>query len=149
MSTTARARDGLRVAELAAEVGVAPDTIRYYEKAGLIAEPARTASGYRSYSRAEVNRVRFIRDTQRLGLKLREIRDLLAVRDTGTCPCEPAGDLLTRRIRDVDEEIRRLSDLRSQLDQMLTALPGLDCNDQGAVEWCPPAEEAEGGECCG
>jgi DNA-binding transcriptional MerR regulator len=149
MSTIARARDGLRVAELATEVGVAPDTIRYYEKAGLVAEPERTASGYRSYPRGEVNRVRFIRDAQRLGLKLREIRDLLAVRDTGTCPCEPATDLLARRIRDIDEEVRRLSALRSQLDQMLTALPSLDCNDQGPVEWCPPTDEPEGGECCG
>lgn len=148
MSTTARARDGLRVAELATEVGVAPDTIRYYEKAGLIAAPERTPAGYRSYPRREVDRVRFIRDAQRLGLKLREIRDLLAVRDTGTCPCEPASDLLARRIRDIDEEIRRLSTLRSQLDQMLTALPALDCHDQGAVEWCPPTDGPEGGECC-
>jgi len=148
MSITTGPRSGLRVAELATEVGVAPDTIRYYEKAGLISPPDRTPSGYRSYPRREVNRVRFIRDAQRLGLKLREIRDLLAVRDTGSCPCEPAADLLTRRIRDVDEELRRLTELRSQLEDMLTHLPTLDCADQGPVEWCPPDEDPEGGECC-
>lgn len=141
---------GLRVAELAASVGVAPDTIRYYEKAGLIAAPERTGSGYRSYPAREVDRVRFIRDSQRLGLRLREIRDLLAVRDTGTCPCEPAADLLTRRMAEVDTEIQRLTDLRTQLGEMLTALPTLECGDEAPVAWCPPGEEptAEGGDCC-
>jgi len=73
---------GLRVAELAAEVGLAPDTIRYYERAGLLPAPARTASGYRAYDPAAVERLRFVRGAQRLGLRLKDIADLLAVRDT-------------------------------------------------------------------
>lgn len=152
-STTTHGPRGLRVAELAAATGVGPDTIRYYEKSGLITPPERTASGYRTFPYAEVDRVRFIRDVQRLGVPLREIRDLLAVRDTGDCPCEPAADLLGRRIAEIDAELARLGQLRAELGRMLTDLPALDCADQGQVEWCPPGtpttDTAEGGDCCG
>jgi hypothetical protein len=68
------ARRGLRVAELAAAVGVGADTIRYYEKAGLLPGPARTPAGYRIYEADAVDRLRFIQGAQRLGLKLRDIR---------------------------------------------------------------------------
>src|SRR5438128_7089830 len=98
MSTTTAGLRGLRVAELATAVGVAPDTIRYYERAGLLPPPARTPAGYRAYDDAAVDRLRFIQGAQRLGLRLRDIVNLLAVRDTGVCPCEPALTLLTRRL---------------------------------------------------
>jgi DNA-binding transcriptional MerR regulator len=99
---------GLRVAELAGAVGVAPDTIRYYERAGLLPPPARTSAGYRAYDPGAVDRLRFIQGAQRLGLRLRDIRDLLAIRDTGVCPCEPAEQLLRRRLAELDAEIARL-----------------------------------------
>ena len=84
----------MRIGELANVVGLSPDTIRYYERVDLLPPPARTPSGYRIYSTQAVDRLRFIQGAQRLGLKLDDIRDLLSVRDTGACPCEPAGDLL-------------------------------------------------------
>lgn len=148
MTTTARSRTGLRVADLAREAGVTADTIRYYERAGLLPPPTRTPSGYRSYDAGAVERMRFIQGAQRLGLRLRDIRHLLAVRDTGTCPCEPAGDLLRRRLAEVDEEIARLRALR---DEMATMLEGIspdadDCPDPTPGTWCPPKE---GGDCCG
>ncbi len=67
---------GLRVAELAAEVGVSPDTVRYYERAGLLAPPPRTASGYRVYPPETVDRLQFIQGCQRFGLRLKEIAEL-------------------------------------------------------------------------
>lgn len=138
------------MAELAAAVGVAPDTVRYYERAGLIAPPRRTPSGYRSYDRREIDRLQFLRGSQRLGLRLREIKDLLAVRDTGVCPCEPAEELLSRRLTEVDEEIARLTALRAELADLLTRLPDGDVPDLEPGTWCPPAEHAEtkGGDCC-
>ena len=78
---------GLRVGELAETVGLSSDTIRYHERAGLLHPPARTPAGYRAYGVEAVDRLRFIRGAQRLGLRLRDIADLLAIRDTGTCPC--------------------------------------------------------------
>jgi DNA-binding transcriptional MerR regulator len=73
----------LSVSALAKRVGVSPDTIRYYEKAGLLPPPERTAADYRIYDESAIDRLHFIQGAQRLGLSLREIRTLLEVRDTG------------------------------------------------------------------
>lgn len=135
---------GFRVAELAREVGVNPDTIRYYERTGLLPAPPRTPSGYRVYPRDAAERVRFIQGCQRLGLRLREISDLLSVRDTGVCPCEPAEDLLRRRIQELDAELARLSALRADLVGMVDRLPEGDCPDISPGVWCPPEPTAEG-----
>src|SRR3954466_14835553 len=96
---TATVVPGRTVAELAAAVGAPPDTVRYYERTGLLKPPRRTAAGYRSYDDGAVDRMRFIQGAQRLGLRLADIRTLLEIRDTGSCPCEPAGDPLPRRLR--------------------------------------------------
>lgn len=130
----------LRVADLAEAAGVSADTVRYYEKAGLLPAPPRTPAGYRAYDESAVERLRFIQGAQRLGLKLAEIRDLLAVRDTGTCPCTPAEAMLRRRIGEIDAEITRLTELRADLTAMADALPSPDCPDPIPGTWCPPAE---------
>jgi DNA-binding transcriptional MerR regulator len=137
MTTSVR---GLRVAELAAAVGIPPDTVRYYERTGLLPPPQRTAAGYRSYDRSAVERLQFIQGGQRLGLRLADIRDLLAVRDTGTCPCEPAEELLRRRLAEVDAEIARLVALRTEMVAMADALPASDCPPPTPGTWCPPTE---------
>ena len=142
--TTTAAR-GLRVAELATAVGVRPDTIRYYERAGLLPAPSRTASGYRAYDASAIDRLHFIQGAQRLGLRLVDIGHLLSVRDTGSCPCEPAGELLRRRLADVDAEIARLTALRAEMAAMAAALPSADCPPPTPGTWCPPEEE--GGDC--
>ncbi|MGY1686894.1 heavy metal-responsive transcriptional regulator [Geodermatophilus sp. SYSU D00804] len=136
---TATAVRGLRVAELASAAGVPTDTVRYYERVGLLPEPERTAAGYRSYDAGAVDRLHFIRGAQRLGLRLSDIRALLAVRDTGTCPCEPAEQLLRRRLDEVDAEIARLVALRAQMRAMADALPSAQCPPPSPGTWCPPA----------
>lgn len=136
MSMSTAVLRGMRVAELARAVGVGPDTIRYYEKAGLLPPARRTASGYREYDDSAVDRLRFIQGSQRLGLKLADIRDLLAIRDTGECPCEPAEVLLVRRLDEVDAEIARLTALRTDMAAMLSALPGADCPPPSPGTWC-------------
>ena len=126
------------MAELAAAVGVSADTIRYYEKAGLLLSPARTAAGYRLYNTNAIDRLQFIQGAQRLGLKLRDIKDLLAIRDTGVCPCEPAGEFLRRRLVELDAEAARLTVLRKQLVAMVESLPSTDCPPPLPGSWCPP-----------
>ena len=121
------------MAELAAEVGVSPDAVRYYERVGLVPAPPRTSSGYRRYPTSAIDRVRFIQGCQRFGLRLSEIGDLLAVRDTGMCPCEPAGTLLRRRISEIDAELARLTALRRELTRMAHALPSESCPDPELV----------------
>ncbi len=97
MTTTTDRAHGMSVSALAARVGVRPDTVRYYERAGLLPASARTSAEHRRYDEGAVDRLQFIQGAQRLGLRLREIRDLLAVRDTGAAPasrrriCSSAG----------------------------------------------------------
>ena len=131
----------MRVAELAEAVGLSPDTVRYYERVGLLPPPARTPGGYRAYDVAAVDRLRFIQGAQRLGLRLRDIVDLLAIRDTGVCPCEPAEQLLRRRLVELDAEMARLAALREQMVAMIEALPSAPCPPPSPGTWCPPTGE--------
>ncbi len=131
-------RPALRVGELAHEVGVAPDTIRYYERIGLLPPPSRTSSGYRKYGVEAIDRMGFIQGAQRLGLTLSDVRDLLAVPDAGTCPCEPAEQLLRRRLDELDVELARLTALRADMLRMAEKLPSAECPPPAPGWWCPP-----------
>ncbi|HST66425.1 MAG TPA: MerR family transcriptional regulator [Mycobacteriales bacterium] len=137
-TTTVR---GLRVAELAAAVGLSADTVRYYERVGLLPPPARTPAGYRAYDPGAVDRLRFVQGAQRLGLRLKDIKELLTVRDTGVCACEPAEQLLRRRLAELDAEMARLAALRVQMAAMADAIPGPDCPPPAPGTWCPPIPE--------
>ena len=95
-------------------------------------------TGYRQYDATAVDRLRFIQGAQRLGLRLREIRDLLSIRDTGECPCDPAEAMLRRHINELDSEMTRLAALRSELVSMVDALPATDCPDPTPGTWRPP-----------
>ncbi|PRY57462.1 MerR family transcriptional regulator [Glycomyces artemisiae] len=136
----------LTVGRLAEAAGVTTDAIRHWEREGLFPAPERSAAGYRRYGPAELDRARFIRACQRAGLRLADIGDLLAVRDTGACPCEPAGSHLERRIAEVTAEIARLESLRSQLTAMLGAVEAGTCEGPLPENWCPP-RAVDGGEC--
>ncbi|HEX4471979.1 MAG TPA: heavy metal-responsive transcriptional regulator [Nocardioides sp.] len=130
------------VSQLAAAVGSSPDTLRYYEKVGLLPEPPRTPSGYRQYDDGARDRLAFIRGAQRLGLTLADVRDLLAVRDTGDCPCEPAEELLSRRMAEIDIEISRLETLRAQMSAMLTGIAAGTCPaPDPETTWCACRKE--------
>jgi DNA-binding transcriptional MerR regulator len=128
----------LTVGQAARLAGVGVDTIRYYEREGLLPAPRRTEGEHRRYGPADVDRLLFIRGAQRLGLRLAEIRELVAVRDAGTCPCEPAEGLLRRHVTEIDTEIKRLAALRAELLAVLAALPGPGCPDLPPGSWCPP-----------
>ena len=134
----------LTVGQLASRTGVRTDTVRFYERDGLLPVPQRTGGDHRRYGPADVDRLLFIRGAQRLGLQLAEIRELLAVRDTGACPCEPAEGLLRRHVAEIGKEIERLAALRAELLGMLTAMPGPDCPDPLPGTWCPPGLATEG-----
>jgi DNA-binding transcriptional MerR regulator len=131
-------RAGLTVAGLAAQVGVGRDTIRYYERVGLLPAPPRTTGDHRRYPAAAVDRLRFIQGCQRLGLRLDDIRNLLEVRDTGQCACAPAGDLLRARLCELDAEVERLQHLRADLTTMLDGLQSDECPDPEPGTWCAP-----------
>lgn len=132
----------MTVAELAHVVGTSTDAVRHYERVGLLPPPPRSPSGYRRYDESAVDRVRFIQGAQRLGLRLREIKDLLSIRDTGTCPCGDAAVLLRGRIAEIDSEMARLAGLRATLSEMVRQMPSQDCPDPVPGVWKPPVAAA-------
>jgi DNA-binding transcriptional MerR regulator len=135
---------GLTVAQVGALAGVPPDTLRYYERIGLLAPPPRTTGDHRRYPPTVIDRLLFIRGAQRLGLQLAEIRELLAVRDTGVCACEPAEQLLRRHLDEINAELARLATLRAELESMLDQMiSGPTCPDPVPGTWCPPTEPTE------
>jgi DNA-binding transcriptional MerR regulator len=96
-----------KIGELANSCDVPTQTIRFYEKRGLLPEPTRLPNGYRSYDHATVERITFIRRSQAAGLTLAEIAGVLNVRDEGQAPCSHVSDLLATKLGDVQQRIER------------------------------------------
>ena len=109
----------LTVSRLADQAGVSPDTVRYYERIGLLPEPERSASGYRRYGDDAVQRLRLIKHAQRFGLRLEEVGELLQIRERGLCPCGHTRSLLERRVAELDEQIAALTSLREDIGTLL------------------------------
>jgi DNA-binding transcriptional MerR regulator len=134
----------LRVSDVAGRVGLTTATIRYYERLGLLPPPQRTPAGYRQYDEDVADRLRFIKGAQRFGLRLDEIRELLDVQDRGQCPCGHTQELLRGRVAEVDEEMRRLQQLRSDL---LAMIERADCDAPTSLSWPCAVEFIEGRGC--
>jgi len=122
-----------QIGELADRVGVNTKTIRYYESIKLLPEPARTQSGYRIYGPDDENRLTFIKTAQHLGLSLAEIREILALREAGTAPCEHVRGVLRQQVRDIS---RRISDLRRLRQELQTLDAAIDDIPREAAAVC-------------
>lgn len=114
----------LRIGKLAAAAGVGVETIRFYERRGLLAQPARRRSGYREYAADDVVRIHFIKAAQQLGFTLNEIAELLQLEQDSRAQC---GDIQQRaggKLRVIDEKIAALQRMRSELDRLSGCCPG-------------------------
>lgn len=121
---------GLTISQLAQRADVPIDTIRYYERNQLIAEPPRRPSGYRQYPEEAVQRLRFIRRAKALGFTLEEIADLLAV--SGQRNVAAVKRSAQQKLADVEHKIAELSRIRDGLTQLVKSCPG-----HGRAEACP------------
>lgn len=108
----------MRIGELADQSGVSAKTLRFWESAGLLADPARTPSGYRNYEPEVLDRLDFIRHAQAAGLTIAEIRQVLAIADNGEPPCAHVTDLIDQHLEDVDHRIRELTEARALLHHL-------------------------------
>lgn len=106
------------IGELAAQSGVTAKTIRFWEAEGLLPDPTRTPSGYRSYDPVALDRLSFIRHAQTAGLTLTEIRRVLEISDSGEPVCGHVSDLIHQHLADVDERIRELNETRALLGRL-------------------------------
>lgn len=120
------------IGTIARRVGVTIDTIRYYERAGLLPEPARRASGYRSYDEGTLTQLRFIRRAKTLGFTLDEIRDLLALSRDRQHGVKAVKRRAQQRLLTIDARIADLQRVRAGLATLIDACPG-----HGAPEQCP------------
>lgn len=131
----------LTIGQVARRAGVGVETVRFYEREGLVATPARKRSGYRQYGEEVVNRLRFIRRAKELGFSLKEIRELLALRLE---PDADSADVKRRaedKIADIEAKIHDLQRTRDVLRKLAEACPG-----HGPLNECPILEALDGAE---
>ena len=131
----------MRIGELAARADVNIDTIRYYERRGLLEPPERLASGYRVYDADAVRRVSFIRRAQAVGFTLHEIEDLLALWNDSADSCQAVEERARVARERIDAKIRDLSRMRRALDQYVAA-----CQHRPSLDACPLLPERGGSE---
>lgn len=128
----------IRIGELAEQGGVNLQTIRYYEREGLLPKPPRLPSGYRVFPRDAVRRVRFIKGAQELGFSLKEIKELLSIRVDPRSDCSDVQRLAKAKLADIDDKIRTLQAMKRVLAKLATACPG-----RGPSTECPILESFE------
>jgi MerR family transcriptional regulator, copper efflux regulator len=130
----------LQIGELARRSGLASTALRYYEKAGLLPAAPRTSSGYRAYDTSVLPRLAFIRAAQAVGLSLAEIREVIAIRESGVAPCEHVVDLVERRRAEVHARIQELRQLEQELATLAERGSRLDpstCDASGVCAVIP------------
>jgi MerR family transcriptional regulator, copper efflux regulator len=125
----------LTISQLAKQARVNVETIRYYERRGLLSAPARRASGYRQYSQQDVACLRFIRHAKTLGFSLNEIADLLVLRVDPDITCQDVRKRAERKLTEVDAKIRLLEGMTVALQRLIAA-----CSGQGPTSACPILE---------
>lgn len=124
----------LKIGELAHAAGISTDAVRYYERLSILPRPSRTRSGYRLYSEVDIERLRFIRQAQSLGLSLNDIKELLPGRGSGRSECGRVKDLLSAKLSELDAKIAQMRDFRKRLGFYL--------------EQCEEALAGKQGDCC-
>jgi MerR family copper efflux transcriptional regulator len=127
--------NGLTIGDVAKQAQVNIETLRYYERRGLLKKPPRSDSNYRLYPEEAVRRVRFIRRAQELGFTLKEIGELLSLRATAGAGCKAVRQRAEEKITDVNEKIRTLEAIHTALAKLVA-----QCSGQGPITDCPILE---------
>lgn len=126
------------IGSLGKATGTKAETIRYYERIGLLAKPARTEGNYRAYGRDAVNRLSFIRRARALGFSLDQVRALLALSDDRERDCAKVDLLAREHLHAVEEKIADLKALRRELAAMVDSCRGGVVADCGIIEALGP-----------
>lgn len=130
--------DSLTIGKVAKRADVGVETVRFYEREGLIAAPPRRSSGYRQYAADTVDRLRFIKHAKGLGFSLKEIKELLELRiDPGTT-CGQIGQRAEAKVADIEDRIRSLQRMKRALNRLAVA-----CTGNGSVSACPILDALE------
>lgn len=127
--------DFLKIGELASASGVNIETVRYYERRGIMPEPKRRESGYREYTKEDVLRLRFIKRAQQLGFSLSEISELLSLRVSPDTTCSDVKQQAEAKLRNIEERVQSLLRMKAALAKLIA-----DCRDEQPGSVCPILE---------
>ena len=122
----------LTIGKVARSAGVGVETVRFYEREGLIEEPPRRESGYRQYPEATVSRIRFIRRAKELGFSLKEIKELLSLRASPRSRCADVRRRAEAKIADIEQKVQTLQRMKKALVELTAA-----CRGRAPVTDCP------------
>jgi MerR family mercuric resistance operon transcriptional regulator len=122
----------MTIGKVAKSAGIGIETIRFYERRGLLDEPARRESGYRQYDREVITRLRFIKRAQELGFSLKEIEELLSIRRNTRSNCGDVKAKTTAKIAEIERKIEDLKRIKAALRRVTNVCPG-----KGALSICP------------
>lgn len=128
----------LTIGKVASESGVGVETVRFYEREGLLNQPARKPSGYRQYEPEAIARLRFIKRAQRLGFTLREIKELLALKLDPDATRKQVKERAVAKIADIEQRIDELKRMKKALAPLILA-----CDGKGALDGCPILDAIE------
>lgn len=132
----------MKIGELAGATGLSIETIRYYERIGLLPPRSRTEGGYRLFDAGDEERIDFIRQAKQLGLSLAQIKDILAIQSAQQPTCVHVRALLEARLEEAEHGLRELTNFRDQLRGLLERSADLqDCRPMGG-RICSIIEEA-------
>ncbi|MBI5572730.1 MAG: MerR family DNA-binding protein [Desulfomonile tiedjei] len=130
--------EGLTIGQVARRAGFGIETVRFYERNGLIDEPPRRPSGYRQYPESVISRLRFIKRAKELGFSLREIKELLALRVEPTTTCSDIRERAEAKVTDIEGKIQSLQRMKEVLMELT-----MSCTGMGPVSECPIVEALE------
>jgi Hg(II)-responsive transcriptional regulator len=125
----------LTIGQVACQAGIGIETVRFYEREGLLAEPPRKESGYRQYAADAIDRLRFIKRAKQLGFSLKEIADLLTMRVEPGTTCAEVKKRAEAKIADIEQKIQSLRHMKQALAKVTK-----QCRGRGPLSDCPILE---------
>lgn len=135
-------QEKLLIGDVSRRAGVNPKTVRFYEAQGLVSPAGRTPKGYRLFDHEVVSRLGFIKKAQSLGFALSEIREILALRDGGSEPCDHVEAQVSRKILEIEERLVELQRLKASLEELL----GRGATADASASVCPRIEGSRASE---
>jgi MerR family copper efflux transcriptional regulator len=125
----------MRIGEVAQSADVGIETIRYYEREGLLPVPRRRSSGYREYDETAIARLQFIRRTKQLGFSLNEIKQLVSLWFNGSARCAHVRERAAEKVADIEDKIRSLQRMKRTLKKLIA-----QCESRDSLDECPLLE---------
>ncbi len=122
----------MKIGQVAKQAGISVEAVRFYEKQGLIKSPARNESGYRIYSSDAIHQLSFVTRAKELGFSLKEIRELLLLRDSPNITCAEIKNQTEKKIADIEQKITDLKLIKDSLVALANSCPGV-----GTLDKCP------------